>query len=137
MEVYDQKAGRVKVTKVAKGKTTVQILQQEGPIDNIYGFIYRYRVQGGRNREEQFKVRLPILDVSIAGVKEMGFKTTGKAYRAILLHSVAPKILHIWMDKGSGCLPLRIAGAVGLAKTVMTMIAVKPARDRHETRQRR
>ena len=125
VEEYDQAAGRIKVTKVAKGKTTVQILEKEGPIDNLYGFIYRYRVQGGLNREERFKVALPTLDVSIAGVKEMRFKTAGKTYQALLLRSVPPKY-SIWMDQGPGHLPLRIVGAVGLAKTVMTMIEYQP-----------
>jgi hypothetical protein len=45
-EAYDQKAGTVTITKVAKGKTTVRVLEKTGPIDNIYGFIYRYRLHG-------------------------------------------------------------------------------------------
>ena len=125
VEEYDQVVGRVKVTEVAKGKTTVKILEKEGPIENIFGFIYRYRDQGGPNREEPFQVRLPTLDVSIASVKEMEFKAAGKRYRAILLRSV-PAQYSIWMDQGPGHLPLRIAGAVGLAKTVMTMIEYQP-----------
>ena len=124
IEEYDQAAGTIKITKVAKGGTTVQVLEKKGPIDNIYGFIYRCRIHGSLNQEEKFKVRLPTLDVTIAGVKDLGFKAAGKTYQAILLRSIPPKY-SIWMDKGSERIPLRIAGAVGIANTVMTMIEYK------------
>lgn len=124
-EVYDQVAGTVTITQVAKGKTTVRILEKAGPIDNIYGFIFRYRLHGGFDREERVAVALPAMDVAIAGVKNVKFKAAGKTYQALLLRSV-PARYSIWMDRGPAHLPLRIAGAVGLAKTVMTMIEHQP-----------
>lgn len=123
-EEYDQEAGTITITKVAKGKTTVEVLEKQGPIDNIFGFIYRYRLHANLNQEEQFEVRLPTADTTIKGVKNLRFKAAGKTYQAILLRSVPPKY-SIWMDRGPERLPLRIAGAVGAANTVMTMIEVK------------
>ena len=123
-EEYDQKAGTVTITKVAKGKTTVRVLEKKGPIDNIYGFIYRYRIHGSLDPEEQIQMHLPTLDATIAGVKNLRFKAGGKTYQALLLRSVPPNY-SIWMDRGPERLPLRIAGAIGIAKTVMTIIEVK------------
>lgn len=124
-EVYDQAAGTVTITQVAKGKTTVRILEKTGPIENIYGFIYRYRRHGGFDLEERVEVALPAMDVEFAGVKNTEFKAGGKTYQTLLLRSV-PAQYSIWMDRGPAHLPLRIAGAVGFAKTVMTMIEHKP-----------
>ncbi|HAL91651.1 MAG TPA: hypothetical protein DCM68_01340 [Verrucomicrobia bacterium] len=124
-EEYDQAAGTVTITKVAKGGTTVQVLEKTGPIDNIYGIIYRYRIHGGFDREERFEVALPALDITMAGVKNMKFKAAGKTYQSLLLRSV-PSQYSIWMDRGPAHLPLRIAGAVGLANTVMTMVEYTP-----------
>lgn len=124
-EEYDQAAGTVTITKVAKGKTTVRTLEKTGPIDNIYGYIYRYRLHGGLDREERVKVALPAMDVTVAGVKNLEFKAAGKTYPALLLRSV-PSQYSIWMDRGPAHLPLRIAGAVGFAKTIMTMVEYTP-----------
>ncbi len=124
-EEYDQAAGTVTITQVAKGGTTVQVLEKKGPIDNIYSYIYRYRIHGGFDREERFKMVLPALDITIAGVKNMRFKAAGKTYQALLLRSV-PSKYSIWMDRGFDHLPLRIVGAAGLAKTVMTMVEHTP-----------
>ena len=124
-EEYDQAAGTVTITKVAKGKTTVRILEKTGPIDNIYGFIYRYRLHGGFGREERVQVALPAMDIAIAGVKNMEFKAAGKTYQALLLRSI-PSQYSIWMARGPPHRPLRIAGAVGFAKTVMTMVEYNP-----------
>lgn len=124
-EVYDQVAGTVTITKVAKGGTTVRILEKTGPIDNIYGFIYRYRLHGGFDREERVQVALPAMDITVAGVKNVELKAAGKTYQALLLRSV-PSQYSIWMDQGPAHVPLRIAGAVGFAKTVMTMVEHQP-----------
>ena len=124
-ETYDQVAGTVTITKVAKGETTVQVLEKTGPIDNIYGIIYRYRVHGGFDLEERFQVSLPTLDITLAGVKNVKFKAAGQTYEAFLLRTVPPQY-SIWMDRGPARLPLRIAGSMGFAKTVMTMIEHTP-----------
>ena len=53
------------------------------------------------------------------------YKAAGKTYQALLLRSV-PSQYSIWMDQGPAHVPLRIAGAVGFAKTVMTMVEHQP-----------
>ena len=125
MEEYDQARGRIKITKMLAGhESTSRVIEKKGPIDNIYGFIYRYRMQEKTAKDETFDVRLPTLDVKIAGVKEMDFNAAGKTYKAVLMNSV-PSKYSIWMDKSAKRLPLRIGGAIGIANTVMTMIEYK------------
>jgi hypothetical protein len=124
-EEYDRTLGRIKVTKTVEGRDpVVTIIEKEGSIDNIYGFIYRYRMQKTPVKGEIFDVRLPTLDLKISGVKDVEFKAAGKMYEAVLLSSV-PSKYSIWMDKSEKRLPLRIGGAIGIANTVMTMIEYK------------
>ncbi len=125
MEEYDQVSGTIKVTKLQEGHEPASVvLEKKAPIDNIYGFIYRYRMQEKLVRDEKFDVHLPTLDVKIAGVKDVEFNAAGKMYKAVLLASV-PSKYSIWMDKSEKRLPLRIGGAIGIANTVMTMIEYK------------
>ncbi len=125
MEEYDHAAGTIKVTKMLEGhEPTSVIIEKKGPVDNIYGFIYRYRMQEKLVKDEKFDVRLPTLDLKISGVKDVEFKAAGKMYKAVLLNSV-PSKYSIWMDKSEKRLPLRIGGAIGIANTVMTMIDYK------------
>lgn len=123
-EVYDQAAGSITVTKVAGERTTVQVLDKKGAVDNIYGFIYRYRRDTAVNSPQTFDVHLPTLDVTIAPAHDLSFNAAGKTYKATLLRSV-PSKYSIWMDKSAKRLPLRIAGAIGIANTVMTLIDYK------------
>ncbi len=124
-EEYDPAAGGIRITKTAQGKTTVDVLAKPGVIDNIYGFIYRYRRQGEFNKGETFAMRLPTLDVTMQDVGDMSFNAAGKTYTAALMRSVPAKY-SVWMDKSDQRLPLRIAGAVGIANTVMIMTGYEP-----------
>jgi hypothetical protein len=122
MEEYDHVAGTIKITKMLEGhEPTSVIIEKKAQVDNIYGFIYRYRMQEKLTKDEKFDVRLPTLDVKISGVKDVEFNAAGKMYKAVLLTSV-PSKYSIWMDKSEKRLPLRIGGAIGIANTVMTMI---------------
>ncbi len=124
MEEYDQVTGSITVTKIAGERTTVQVLDKKGAVDNIYGFIYRYRRETAVDSPQKFDVHLPTLNVTIAPVHDLDFNAAGKTYKATLLRSV-PSKYSIWMDKSEKRLPLRIAGAIGVANTVMTMIGYK------------
>ena len=125
MEEYDQVKGTIKVTKMLEGhEPTSVVIKKNAPIDNIYGFIYRYRMQEKLVKDETFDIHLPTLDVKISGVKDVDFNAAGKAYKAVLLSSV-PSKYSIWMDKSEKRLPLRIGGAIGIANTMMTMIEYK------------
>lgn len=124
-EEYDQSLGTIKVTKMSEGRDpTSLIIEKKAPIDNIYGFIYRYRMQKDLVKDEKFELHLPTLDVNISGVKDVAFNAAGKKYQALLLQSI-PSKYSIWMDKSKKHLPLRIGGAIGIANTVMTMIEYK------------
>ena len=120
-EEYFPKDGYVRVTNISDGKTVVRRLDTKGPVDNIYGFIYRYRLVGKFKLGENFEMQLPTTRVNIKLVEAMAFKAAGKTYQAVLMKS-DPAKYSIWFDKGERRLPLRIAGAVGLSNTVMTMV---------------
>jgi hypothetical protein len=120
-EDYFLQDGYVSVTKIADGKTTVQRLDIKGPVDNLYGFIYRYRLSGKFASPESFNMQLPTTKVTIKLVEAMQFKAAGKTYQAVLMKSV-PSKYSLWFDVGERHLPLRIAGALGLSNTVMTMV---------------
>lgn len=113
--------GRVHVRKNAGGKLNAWTLPRQGAIDNIYGFIYRYRQQASGFRGEKFNLSLPTLDVVMQPANEMNFRVGRDIYRAVLIKSV-PSRYSIWMDTSPRRFPLRIAGAIGLANTVMTMV---------------
>jgi hypothetical protein len=120
-EDYFHQDGYVRVTNVSDGKTVVQRLNTKGPVDNIYGFIYRYRLGGKFDTGESFALQLPTTRVNLKFVEAMDFKAAGTTYKAVLLKSVPAKY-SLWFDTGTKRLPLRIAGAVGMSNTVMTMV---------------
>ncbi|MEI8011595.1 MAG: hypothetical protein WCI27_03805 [Candidatus Omnitrophota bacterium] len=124
-EEYEAGGKGIKVTKISDGKTTVKTIAKNGDVDNIYGFIYRYRRQGEFRKDEKFDLRLPTLDVTMQDVGDVSFNAAGKTYLSALLRSVPAKY-SVWIDKSDLRLPLRIAGAVGIANTVMTMIGYEP-----------
>jgi hypothetical protein len=120
-EDYFHQEGFVRVTKIAGGKTTVQRFDTKGPVDNIYGFMYRYRLTGKFNLGESFDMQLPTLRINIKLAEALKFKAAGKSYQAVLMKSI-PEKYSIWFDTGESRLPLRIGGAIGLSNTVMTMV---------------
>jgi hypothetical protein len=120
-EDYFHSDGYVRVTKIANGKTVVQRFDTKGPVDNIYGFIYRYRLSQKFGQGDGFAMQLPTTRVNLKLMEATEFKTAGKTYQAVLMRS-DPAKYSIWFDTGVRRLPLRIAGAVGLSNTVMTMV---------------
>ena len=116
-------SGTIRITKDAAGKVTETVLKKDGFIDNIYGFIYRYRLEEKFTASEKFDVRLPTIDIVIRIVHETSFNAAGKTYRAVLMKSV-PEKYSIWMDKSSKRFPLRIGGAIGIGNTMMIMVGV-------------
>ena len=124
MEEYDQAAGTIRITKVAGGRSSDQLIQKKGPVENIFAFLYRYRLQGDLDPKASFSLNIPTMDLTMSGEKERVFNTAGTAYPALLISTVPAKY-SIWMDKGLHHLPLRIGGAIGIANTMMTMIEYK------------
>lgn len=120
-EVYE--TGKIVITKTVKDKTTTDTLAHEGDVDNIYGFIYRYRKTGEFKVGEIVEIRLPTMQLSIKVVKPAKLKAAGKVYESLYLQS-DPAKYKIWFDQSPDRLPLRIGGAVGIANTTMLLTQV-------------
>jgi len=118
IEEYDLAAGLVKVEKVAGGKTTRQVLKRKVNIDNLYGFIYRYRRDGVFKVGDVLTMNLPTKDVAFKLAAKEKISAAGQSQDAFLLES-QPKKYQVWFDVSEKKIPLRIDGAVGLASTSM------------------
>ncbi len=119
-EEYFAKDGKIVITKVAGGKTTQEVINKQGQIDNIYGTIYRYRAFGTFAIDDTVQLRLPTKDIVLKLEKTVEIKTAGKKYQSFYMSSV-PSQYQVWFDSSEQRIPLRINGAVGMANTAMNM----------------
>lgn len=124
---YYGPAGKVRIVKIAGGKRNEQVIVKDGPIENIYGFIYRYRLQGSFAIGSSLKMSLPTKDVTMKVVEPQTVKAGGQKYKAYFLES-DPNQYRIWFDAGPGRIPLRIDGAVGFGDTAMVMEEYHPGK---------
>ena len=124
-EVYDQKAGKITITKIADKKKSQQVIEKKGKIDNIYCFLYRYRRSGSFKNNDRLELKLPTKDIAIVLKKKEKIEAGGKKYEAYYLES-EPKEYALWFDLSPNRLPLRIDGAVGMGKTKMVMKEYSP-----------
>ncbi len=116
--------GKIKITKIVKGKKTVETMTKKGQIDNIYGAIYHYRQTGTFKVGDEMMLRLPTMDVTLKLAKTVKIDAGGKKYDAYYMESVPAKFM-VWFDTSPKRIPLRINGSVGMANTVMTMTEYK------------
>ena len=123
-EYYNFDKGHIKIIKTEGGKTSEQIIEKKGKIDNIYCFIYRYRRSGDFNIGDSLGIRLPTKDITIELTKKTSLKAAGKKYDAFFMRSI-PKKYQVWFDTGAQKIPLRINGSIGLSATAMTMTGYK------------
>ena len=119
-ERYLPDEGKIKVTKESGGKKTEQILEKKGPIDNIYGFIKRYRHEGSFKVGEVLNLRVPTKDLKIKLVRQLKVAAMGRYFEGYYMES-DPDGYKVWFDAGPQKLPLRIVGATGLMSTIMIM----------------
>jgi hypothetical protein len=119
-ESYDHVKGEIKIIKKASGKTTEQVLKNKGPIENIYGFIYRYRMNGSFRQGDKLDIHLPTKDIQLELVNKTKVKAEQKEFEAYYMES-KPKQYRVWFESSDAKIPLRIDGAVGLAQTSMIM----------------
>jgi hypothetical protein len=124
-EVYDQANGAVIITKQAKGKTERSTINKNGPIDNIYAFLYRYRKSGTFKEGEKLNLKLPTADVVIAHDSRTTLKAGGRTFNAFYYKS-RPDKYQLWFSTTAERLPLRIDGTMGIAKTSMIMKDFSP-----------
>lgn len=120
VEYYNAIEGSVRVVKTSKGKTTEQTLHRGHPVENIYGFIYRYRRSGKFAAGENIQIHLPTRDILFKLIGQDMFKTSDKQIPAFLLQSEPPKY-KVWFDSGTARIPLRIDGVIGISKTVLVI----------------
>ncbi len=119
-EDYNQAKGTTTLTKTVNSKTTTQVIEKAGPIDNIYCFIYRYRKTGNFKIGDSFSIKLPTRDAVVKMIKSTTVKAGGEVYKAYYMQS-DPAKYKMWFDESEGKIPLRINGAVGVNDTAMIM----------------
>ncbi len=119
VEEYDQSAGRVTLTKMKNGKIVEEtVISKTPPIDNLYCFIYRYRRTGVFDIGSRIEMRLPTKDVAFEIKKSQTLTVRGQRRETVFMQSV-PKQYQVWFDQGTGKVPVRIDGAMGMARTHM------------------
>ncbi len=118
---YYKPNGEALIVKTVGDKTTQETVFRGGAVDNIYGFIYRYRMSSTFDDEQTFDVKLPTVDIKMSLGGKTSFVAAGKKYQSVVLTSVPSKYT-LWIDQSEKRIPLRIAGSMGIANTVMTMI---------------
>jgi hypothetical protein len=117
--------GKIIITKTVGSKTYTQVIDKQGDIENIYGFIWRYRLEGTFEMNDSIQMALPTKDIVMKVAKLTTVSALGQKLNAVLLQS-QPMKYQIWFDQTERKLPLRIAGAVGVGNTVMVLRKVEP-----------
>ena len=120
LEEYVPSQGEVLITKTEGNRVTRQVIKKEGSIDNIYGFIYRYRKEGSFKTGDILNMTLPTRDFKIRLVDRAVLKIGEKAYDSYYMQS-QPNGYKIWFDASEHKWPLRISGMIGFINSVMTM----------------
>ena len=117
-EYYDAARGTVRIVKTARGKTTGQIITRPGPLDNMYCFIFRYRMSGKFQAGEKITIHLPTRDVQFQMIGDQPLRVNGQDINTRYMQS-DPAQYRVWFAADSRRVPLRIDGAVGIGKTAM------------------
>ena len=120
LEEYVPSKGEVMITKTDGNRVTKQIINKAGDVDNIYGFIYRYRKEGSFKIGDVLKMTLPTKDLKIQLMKREVLKINDKSYDSYYMES-QPVRYKIWFDSSDHKWPLRITGTIGIYNSVMTM----------------
>ena len=121
LEEYVPSKGEILITKTQGDHVTRQVIKKEGSIDNIYGFIYRYRKEGSSKKGDVLDMTLPTRDFKILLVDRAVLKIGEKTYDSYYMQS-QPNGFKIWFDASEHKWPLRISGTIiGLVNSIMTM----------------
>jgi len=120
LEDYVSTKGEINITKTDGDRVTHQVINQVGPVDNIYGFIYRYRKEGSFKTGDVLNMTLPTRDLKIQLVDRVKLRIGRKSYESYYMQS-KPNRYKIWFDSSDKKLPLRITGTIGFINSVMTM----------------
>ena len=119
-EDYITSKGEILITKTDGDRVTHQVINKAGPVENIYGFIYRYRKEGSFKLGDLLNLTLPTKDLKIKLIKREMIKINKKVYNSYFMQS-QPSRYKIWFDSSEHKWPLRITGSIGFLNSVMTM----------------
>lgn len=125
-EYYDQEKGQIRIVKMKSGAEIEQTLKKTPPVENLYGFIYHFRLNP-KLQEENIKLNLPTKDVVMKNLKKRKVTIGKKEYDTILLQS-DPKQYSVWFDAAGSNIPVKIDGAVGGTKATMILREVREQR---------
>jgi len=120
VEEYIPSQGEIIINKTEGDRLTREVIKKAGNVDNIYGFIFRYRKEGSFKIGDAIDVSLPTRDLKIKLVDRQPFKIGEKTYDSYYMQS-QPTRYKIWFDASLHKLPLRIVGTIGFLNSVMTM----------------
>jgi hypothetical protein len=120
LEEYIPSKGVIIITKTDRGHVTRQVIKKAGAVDNIYGFIFRYRKEGSFKIGDVINMSLPTKDLKIKLMKRVDLKIAGKTYDSYYMQS-QPGRYKFWFDSSERKWPLRITGSIGFINSVMTM----------------
>jgi len=120
LEEYIPSKGEIIITKTDRGHVTKQTINKAGAVDNIYGFIYRYRKDGSFKVGDVLSMTLPTKDLKIQLLDRAVVNISGKLYDSYYMQS-QPVRYKIWFDASAHHWPLRITGTIGFLNSVMTM----------------
>ena len=122
IEAYDQDKFVVTITKTTQAKPTPEnsVIQKKGKIDNLYCFIYRYRLMGNFQLGSSLRLNLPTKDVSVKIVKKMNLDAAGKTFTTFFLETT-PAQYRLWFDTSKKKILLRVDKPAMVGGTIMIM----------------
>jgi hypothetical protein len=123
LEDYVSSKGEIHLTKTEDTHVTQQVIKK-ADVDNIYGFIYRYRKEGSFKIGDVLTITFPTKDFRIQLVKRDVLRINNKSYDSYYMQS-QPTRYKIWFDASDHKWPLRITGTIGILNSVMTMTGYK------------
>jgi len=118
IEYYDRQKGEIRIVKNPGAEAQIQTIHKDGAIENIYGFIYRYRKEGSFQIGEKINLNLPTTDVTVVLKKKDAIRAGGERRDAYFMTSGDYRI---WFGTGEDRVPLRIDGAMGLLKAALVL----------------
>jgi hypothetical protein len=124
IERYQSDKGIVTLTKKSGDETSQEEIKKTGKLDNIYCFIYRYRLKGTFKVGDSLNINLPTKDVVMKVKKKTKIKAAGETHEAYFLET-EPSQFSVWFEAGEKKIPLRIDGAAGIGQAVMIMTEFK------------
>lgn len=114
VETYDQQTGRITVEKHVKNlKPEMQLIEKNAPVDNLFGFIYRFRQAKALAKGDEFQMNLPTKDVRMKIVGQNRLSGAGKIFDVWVMQS-KPSQFKVWMGMDEHHYPVKIYGAIGV-----------------------